>query len=113
MRLTEFIAKLSKMADHIPDAEVLVDGWPVIIDALPAYYDGPSKRYDPVTNTLIFIRNGSKVALSSFGMAELAELHPGLNLDTTELPEWQAAWYRGKLDESRQASNAKDQGADK
>jgi hypothetical protein len=106
MKLTDFIATLSNLAKEIPDAEVLVDGWPVEIDPMPAYYDGPSKRYDADTNTLIFIRTGAKIILRGLDMEALDELHPGMELNTSALQDWQAARYHEKLSELRQAPNS-------
>jgi len=102
VKLSDFIIKCQKLAETIPDAEVLVDGWPVEICALPAYYDGPSKRYDEGTNTLIFISNGTKVMLHALDMDELDELHPGMRLDTSVLSDQRAAHYHDMLFKIRQ-----------
>lgn len=100
MKLIDFIKELNEYCKKVPDAEVLVNGWPAFTDCQPSYYDGPSKIYDEVTNTVKFTRSGSKIVLRSLTLEDLAEMHPDLKLDTSELPNWQAEQWKAKLDKA-------------
>lgn len=99
MQAKEFAEMMAKWAAAHPTAEVLVEGLPVIVEILPAYYDGPSKRLEG--DTLVFIRSGVKIQLSAYTYDLMVSHHPDLKLDMRELPEWQHQFYLDKVGKAK------------